>query len=146
MGVFDLEDLRFRTDELAGFIADSAKRYGFDASKVVALGYSNGANIAASLLLRHPKILAGAVLLRPMVPFVPQEKISLAQTPIWIGGGKRDPIVTAAQTSELVTMFRSAGANVDVHWSTGGHDLEQEELREAGRWIARATASSPIGN
>ncbi len=143
MGVFDIEDLKVRTDELAEFVTSSATRYAFDARRVVALGYSNGANIAASLLLRHPTILAGAVLLRPMVPFVPETKISLDQAPIWIGGGRRDPIVTPAQTLELVSMLQSSGAKVDVHWSANGHDLDQEELREAAKWIARIAAFPP---
>ncbi len=139
MSVFDLEDLKFRTDELAGFVTLSANQYGFDASKVIALGYSNGANIAASLLLRRPEILAGAVLLRPMIPFVPKEQVSLDHIPIWIGGGKRDPIITPEQTAELATMLKKAGADVDVHWSANGHELNQEELRDAGRWLAKIT-------
>ena len=146
MGVFDLEDLKFRTEELADFITASAGRYGFDPGKVIALGYSNGANIAASLLLRHPTILAGAVLLRPMIPFVPEKQIALDRIPIWIGGGRRDPIVPPDQTAALATMLQNAGAHVDIHWSPNGHDLSQEELLEAGRWIGKIAVVRPAGN
>ena len=92
-GVFDQEDLRFRTGELAEFMQQSAGVYGFDAKRVVAVGYSNGANIAASLLLRRPEVLAGAILLRPMTPFMPEAMPDLNGKPIFIGAGRNDRIV-----------------------------------------------------
>lgn len=92
-GVFDEEDLKYRANELAGFVEEARKEYGLDANKVWAVGLSNGANIAASLLLLHPGFLAGAVLLRAMVPFEPEVRHDLAGTPIYLAAGRSDPIV-----------------------------------------------------
>jgi predicted esterase len=135
-GVFDQEDLRLRTAELARFVRDAAAAYGFDAGKVVAVGYSNGANIAASLLLREPGALSAAVLFHPMVPFVPDVLPDLTGTPVFIGAGRSDPMVPAANTEELATLLRAAGADVTVHWQAGGHQLGGEEVEAARQWLA----------
>jgi predicted esterase len=135
-GVFDQEDLRFRTDELAQFIAAAVTEYHLDAKRLFAVGYSNGANIAASLLLRQPDVLAGAVLLHPMVPFVPETLPDLSGKPIFIGAGRNDPIVPTANTTQLVQMLESAGAKVALHWHNGGHSLTQEELDAAKQWLS----------
>ena len=100
-GVFDQEDLARRTDELAAFLEGAATRYGFDPGRVVAVGFSNGANIAASLLLRHPGRLRGAVLLSPMVPFEPEPAPDLGGTPVFIGAGKAGPV-----TRRIIALFR----------------------------------------
>src|SRR5438552_11284243 len=92
-GVFDLDDLKKRTNELADFVAAAAQRYGFAADKVVAVGYSNGANIAASMLLLRPEILCVAVLFRAMVPLVPETQPNLSSVRVWIGAGTDDPII-----------------------------------------------------
>ena len=137
MGVFDVEDLKYRTHELAQFVKTAAKHYGFDAGRVTALGYSNGANIAASLLLLHPDVLAGAVLLRPMVPLIPDRLPDLENVPVFLAAGKRDPIVRPEQTAKLAELLREAGADVDLEWSAGGHELTPGELTLAKRWWTR---------
>jgi predicted esterase len=134
-GVFDQADLKFRTGELAEFLADAAARYGFDAKRVVAVGYSNGANIAASLLLRQPEKLAGAVLFHPMVPFVPETLPDLSGKPVFIGAGRNDPIVPVVNTEELAALFEKAGAEVTPYWHRGGHSLTQEEVQAAQIWL-----------
>ena len=119
-GVFDQEDLRTRTDELARFVADAARVYGLQDDRMVAVGYSNGANIAASLPLRHPSVLSGAVLFRPMVPFHPNPAPDLKGIPVFMAAGRRDPIVQAEQTSGLAEILQEAGASVSIHWHPGG--------------------------
>ena len=134
-GVFDQEDLLFRTGELADFLAESATRYNFDSQRVLAIGYSNGANIAASLLLRQPEKLMGAILLHPMVPFVPETLPYLNSKGIFLGAGKNDPIVPVANTETLATLFQEAGAEVTLHWHGGGHSLTPDEVQAAQTWL-----------
>lgn len=136
-GVFDPEDLKARTAELGEFLGCAAERYGFDAKRVVAVGFSNGANIAASLLLRSPGILAGAVLFRAMVPFEPESPNGLAGTRVRLGAGRLDAIVPAANTERLAHLLRQAGAEVTLDWWNGGHSLEAEEISQARRWLAQ---------
>ncbi len=137
-GVFDIEDLQARTHQLADFVTSAASAYSFDPSKVLAVGYSNGANIAASLLLRRPQVLAGAVLLHPMVPLVPEPLPDLAGKPIFIGAGRRDPMVAQAQTQDLAALLGSAGAQVSLHWQDNGHSITQDELNAARSWLGQA--------
>jgi phospholipase/carboxylesterase len=134
-GVFDMEDLKQRTADLAAFVAEASQAYGFDASKVFAVGYSNGANIAANVLLTQTGVLAGAVLFHAMVPSVPEPLPNLSGVPIFLSGGLRDPMITAAQTQQLADMFEQAGAAVHMHWEPGGHQLSQTEFTEAQRWL-----------
>ncbi len=134
-GVFDLEDLKERTDDLAEFILAAAERYQFDAAKLVAVGYSNGANIAASVLLRRPGVLHAAILLRAMVPFMPEELPDLRGVRVWIGGGKQDMIIPRANTERLAEMLSSAGAEVTAHFFDAGHGLTNTELVLAKRWL-----------
>ncbi len=134
-GVFDQEDLRFRIQELSAFIAQSAATYGFDPSRVIAVGYSNGANIAAGLLLSQPERLAGAALFHPMVPFVPETLPDLRGKPIFISAGRNDPIVPVANTTQLAALFREAGAEVSLFWQPGGHALTPEEVEAARQWL-----------
>src|SRR5437867_5312003 len=94
-GIFDLEDLKYRTNDLADFVAAAAQHYGFAADNVVAVGYSNGANIAASMLLLRPEILSAAILFRAMVPLNPETQPNLSSVRVWIGAGSFDPIVPA---------------------------------------------------
>lgn len=135
-GVFDLEDLRLRTEELAGFIEAAATNHGFDPARVIAVGFSNGANIAGSLLLRRPGLLAGASLHHPMVPFVPEAAPDLKGTPVFIGAGRQDPIAPIAETERLAELLRSSGADVTLHWQSGGHSLTQSEAEAARQWLA----------
>lgn len=134
-GVFDTEDLQRRTHELADFVGAAATTYGFDAHRVTAVGYSNGANIAASLLLLRPGVLAAAVLLRPMVPLVPEELPDLTGTRIFIAAGTHDPIVPPAQSEQLALLLQSAGATVELRWQPGGHNLTPDELQAARVWL-----------
>ncbi|HET7584926.1 MAG TPA: VOC family protein [Gemmatimonadaceae bacterium] len=140
-GVFDQEDLARRTEELAEFVRAAARAYELEADGVVAVGFSNGANIAASVLLRRPGVLRGAVLLSPMVPFEPDVLPHLEGTSVFIGAGENDPIAPRAQTERLAELLRSAGADVTVHWEPGGHAVTQGEVSEAARWIAHCLAA-----
>jgi predicted esterase len=137
-GVFDLDDLRFRTHELAAFVAAAAARYGFDATRVVAVGFSNGANIAASTLLIEPGVLAGAVLFRAMVPLVPDPLPSLAGVPIFMSNGRADSLIPAAEAERLASIFRQASANLTMEWQPGGHQLTRQDLAQAQRWWLEA--------
>ena len=140
-GVFDLEDLRIRTLELADFVTAAAAHYRFDATRVVAVGFSNGANVAASLLLRRPGVLAGAILFRAMVPFEPDAAIALKRTPVLLSNGRRDPIVTAAQTERLAAILREADADVTAIWQPAGHELTQGDIAAAAEWLASRQAA-----
>ena len=134
-GVFDLEDLRFRTAELAGFIGEAAAQYGFDASRIVAVGFSNGANIAGSLVLLQPRVLQGAVLFRAMVPIVPDPLPALPRTHVLVSNGRADPLVSEAETGRLVGLLKDAGAEVTLAWQDAGHHLVQEDLARAREWL-----------
>ncbi len=134
-GVFDLEDLKARTHELAGFVSHAARIYGFDPSRVVGVGYSNGANIAASLLLLRPGVLAGAVLLHAMVPLVPEELPDLSGVPVFLSAGRADRMVPGEESERLSGLLRDAGADVHLHWEDGGHSLSLSELRAAREWL-----------
>lgn len=139
-GVFDLEDLRFRTYELAGFLGSAARTYGFDPATVVAVGYSNGANIAASTLLLRPEVLAGGVLFHAQVPLEPDERPDLSGIPIFLSGGRADTMVPASETERLAILLREAGADVTLHWEPGSHALGRGELEAARRWLADRVA------
>jgi predicted esterase len=136
-GVFDANDLVARTDELAGFVDKASETYGFDAGKVVAVGYSNGANIAASTLLLHPRVLAGAVLLRPMVPFTLQGAPDLSRTRILIEAGTDDALIPKELPAELAKILESAGARVKLRWQEGGgHTLTEADVEAAREWLS----------
>jgi phospholipase/carboxylesterase/glyoxalase family protein len=134
-GVFDLEDLQVRTGELAEFLADAATRYGFDPARVVAIGYSNGANIAASLMISRPGALAGGVLLRPMLPFEPASLPDLRGCRVFLSAGRHDPLVPAASTERLTDVLQAAGADVALAWHEAGHALLPREMEQAARWF-----------
>jgi predicted esterase len=134
-GVFDLDDLRLRTAELADFVAAAAGHYGFEATQVVAVGFSNGANIASSLLLLRPGVLAGAVLFRAMVPIEPETMPTQAGTRVLVSNGRTDPLVSIADTERLAALLRAAGAAVTVAWQAGGHNLTRGDLTSARAWL-----------
>lgn len=134
-GVFDIPDLIARTHELAEFIQSASDTYGFDARRVTAAGFSNGANIAASLLLLRPDILQAAVLFHAMVPLVPESLPDLAGTPVFLGAGCQDPIVPPEETERLAALLRAAGADVTTYWQAGGHGLTHEEVQAAAEWL-----------
>ncbi len=134
-GVFDIPDLTAQTQALAEFVAGAAEAYGFDPSRVTAAGFSNGANIAAALLLLHPGVLHSAVLLHPMVPLVPEILPDLAGTAVFIGAGRQDPIAPEAETERLAALLRQTGADVTLFWQPGGHTLTREEADAAAVWL-----------
>jgi predicted esterase/catechol 2,3-dioxygenase-like lactoylglutathione lyase family enzyme len=140
-GVFDQEDLARRTNELAEFIVSAATAYALDRDGIVAVGFSNGANIAASLLLRRPGLLRGAVLLSPMLPYEPDALPDLSGTSVFIGAGRTDPIAPAEQVERLATVLRQTGADVTVHWQSAGHTITKDELDAAHRWMAQRITS-----
>jgi predicted esterase len=134
-GVFDLEDLKNRTNELANFVAASAKHYGFAADKVVAVGYSNGANIAASMLLLRAEVLSAAILFRAMVPLIPDTQPNLSSVRVWIGAGTHDPIIPTSETKRLAELLRSAGADVTLRYFQAGHELTVADVEAARDWL-----------
>ena len=135
-GVFDQEDLLFRTHELAGFVEAAAKEYGFEGSRIVAVGYSNGANVAASTLLLHPGLLQAAVLFRAMVPFEPEVTPDLSGLPVFMAAGRQDRMIPPDNTQRLADILIEAGADVDLRWRDTGHPLTYEEVREAKQWLS----------
>lgn len=140
VGQLDIPDLLARTDQLAGFIADTATAYERDPGKVVAVGLSNGANIAASLLLRHPTTLRAAGLLRPMLPYEPEQIPQLTGTDVLIEAGERDPYSPAEQVARLTEILRAGGATVTTTVEPGaGHGLTQDDLRRLAAWVSEVT-------
>ena len=137
MGVFDEQDLRFRTQELAEFVRAAADQYGFDPGNIVAVGYSNGANIAGSMLLLYPQSLRAAVLLSPMLPLEAEQMPNLKSVAIFVAAGRADPIVAPENTKQLVSLLEQAGADVTEHWHQGGHELTQSVIDTAHHWLAR---------
>ena len=135
-GVFDVEDLKFRTEELAQFIQAASERYEFSTEKLMVVGYSNGANIAASLILLHPHYLAAAVLFRVMMPFTPEIIRDFRNLLVFIGAGDGDPIVPRTQPEELGGIFESGGAEVTVFWHHGGHELGEDDIEAAKTWLS----------
>lgn len=135
-GVFDLDDLRVRTSELAQFVDAAADRYGFSLSGLYAIGFSNGANIAVSLLLAHPETLAGGVLFRAMVPFEPKVLPDLRGRALLLSQGRADALIDLAAGERLAELLRRAGAEVELAWQTGGHGLSAGDLRVAERWLS----------
>jgi phospholipase/carboxylesterase len=135
-GVFDHEDLLFRTHELAEFVEAASDEYGFDRSKLVAVGYSNGANVAASMILLHPGLLRAAVLFRAMVPFEPDLTPDLSGMPVFLAAGRMDRMIPPENTQRLADILVEAGADVDLRWRDTGHPLTYEEVGEAKEWLS----------
>ncbi|MEC2323604.1 alpha/beta hydrolase [Lederbergia lenta] len=134
-GVFDEEDLIFRTEELNQFLDDSAQEYQFDRNNVIAVGYSNGANIAGSLLFHFQDSLKGAILFHPMVPRRGIDLPDLNGTSVFIGAGKNDPMCPPEESEELKVLLESAGAKVQLHWEHQGHQLTIGEVEKAKEWF-----------
>lgn len=134
-GVFDLEDLQFRTHELADFIAAAATDYDFNPNQVIAVGYSNGANIATSMLLLRPQVLSAAVLFRPMEALAPQNLPDLSGIPIFIAAGRTDSLISPDDTQRLVKLLEGVGAEVTIYWNSGGHALSSTDIQAAREWL-----------
>jgi len=133
-GVFDEEDLVFRTKELYEFLDEASKKYEFNRQNVIAVGYSNGANIAASLLFHYQDALKGAILHHPMVPRKGIELPDLLGTDVFIGAGENDPMCSPMESIKLQSMLKKAGAKVHLHWENKGHQLTFEEVEAAAQW------------
>jgi predicted esterase len=142
VGRLDIPDLLTRTDQLAAFIAGAATAFGRDPHKVVAIGLSNGANIAASLLLRSPTTLRAAGLLRPMLPYEPEQIPELTGTDVLIEAGEHDPYSPAEQVTRLTEILRAGGAEVTTTVEPGaGHGLTQDDLRRLAAWVNAVTGA-----
>jgi phospholipase/carboxylesterase len=134
-GVFDLEDLKTRTNELADFVVAAVRHYHLVANRVIGVGYSNGANIAASMLLLRPEIMHAAILFHAMVPLIPDKLPDLSSVHVWIGAGDQDPIVPASETKRLAELLRRAGADATIRFFNAGHGLTSSEIETAGQWL-----------
>lgn len=136
-GVFDVDDLKVRAGELADFVSAAAAHYRFDPSRVIAMGFSNGANIASAMLLLRPRVLKGAILLRAMVPLVPDppQEAPLSGTRVLISNGRIDPIVSPEETDRLARLLQQHGADVEVHWQSAGHQLMPSDFAVAKTWL-----------
>jgi phospholipase/carboxylesterase len=135
-GVFDPKEVRSRAEELARFIRGAVVTYRLDPTRVFALGYSNGANIASTVMLVEPGVLQGAILFRPMLVYEPSKKSDLTGSAVFISAGRMDPIVSAASIERLAELFESAHAEVILKWQLAGHSLVPSEVREAAEWFA----------
>ncbi|WNS78083.1 alpha/beta hydrolase [Domibacillus sp. DTU_2020_1001157_1_SI_ALB_TIR_016] len=133
-GIFDEEDLIFRTTELNAFLDEAAETYEFDRNNIIAIGYSNGANIAASLLFHYQHALKAAILHHPMVPRRGIELPDLTGTSVFIAAGTNDPICAPMESKQLQSLLEQANASVDVHWENHGHQLTLTEVEAAADW------------
>jgi len=135
-GVFDIEDLKFRTHELNDFVRAALEQHHVQKSQIVAVGYSNGANIAASLMLLHPHMLSGAVLFRAMVPIIPNPPPAIADVRVLICAGNQDQIIPSAEAERLAQLLRTCGATVSLELLNAGHGLTDGDLQIARTWLA----------
>lgn len=133
-GVFDEEDLINRTEELHTFLDQAAEKYNFDRTNIVAIGYSNGANIAGSLLFHYANSLRGAILHHPMVPRRGIELPFLKGVDVFIAAGKNDPLCTPSESEDLQALLSDAGASVEIYWESNGHSLTHTEIDAAAAW------------
>ncbi|MEL7026046.1 MAG: alpha/beta hydrolase [Pseudomonadota bacterium] len=135
-GFYDMDDLALRTEQMAAFIAGERG----DAAHVSAMGYSNGANIMASVSFAAPESFDRMVLLHPLIPFEPAPQPGLAGKAILITAGKRDPICPPEHTTALEQYYRTQGAQVSVIWHEGGHDIRPQEIEAIRTFFAQETA------
>jgi len=136
-GVFDEEDLIFRTKELNEFLDEAAEKYDFNRDNIIAIGYSNGANIAASLLFHYQNALKGAILHHPMVPRKGIDLPDLSGKSVFIAAGTNDPICSPMESAELQSLLEKANANVELHWEERGHQLTAQEVEAAAKWYRK---------
>ena len=134
-GVFDLKDLRIRSHELADFIQKCSVYYKFDLERTIAIGFSNGANIAVSIFFLSPELFQGAILFRAMVPFIPNSLPNLLNKRILISAGLKDPIVSKTETENLYKLFQKTNANTTLKWQPSSHNLIQEDILVAKQWM-----------
>jgi phospholipase/carboxylesterase len=132
-----LKSKGFRTKELNDFLDEAAEKYGFDRENIIAIGYSNGANIAASLLFHYQNALNGAILHHPMVPRKGIELPDLSSKSVFIAAGTNDPICSPMESAELQSLLEEANANVELHWENRGHQLTAQEVEAAAIWYRK---------
>ncbi|MUV03287.1 carboxylesterase [Flavobacterium rakeshii] len=136
MGVFDEKDLDFRTDEMVSFIEFISDKEGFDITKLIALGYSNGANIAGSTLIKYPEFLAGAILYRPMQPFKEVKSIGTdTGVPVFFSSGRLDPTINPNETAEYLDKLKELSFTVEHHDLLTGHNLTQNDIELTAEWL-----------
>jgi phospholipase/carboxylesterase len=140
-GVFDVEDLKYRTCELATFVSNASQVYGFDLNRTIAVGFSNGANIGASMLLLRPEVLSGAILFRAMVPLELESLPDLSEKHIVLSEGLYDPIVTQQEAKKLFLLLEKSRAKISLRWQKSSHNLTQDDILVAKEWF-RSTFSS----
>ncbi len=136
-GVFDKVDLVNRTHEVYTFLDEASEKYDIDRRNMVAVGYSNGANIAGSLLFHYEDAFKGAILHHPMVPLRDKELPDLSGIPVFLGAGRNDPICPAQESEDLQALLVGAGAITDLHWENNGHQLSRTEIDAAGEWFGK---------
>lgn len=134
-GRLDEQDIRRRAEELAAFVPAAANEHGLDPSKIWAVGFSNGANMAAAMLLLYPEVFAGAVLLRPMLPLEPETTLRLDDKPVYVASGTMDTMIPRQSTERLIELLGAAGADLTVSWKDAGHGLGADELPAIGEWM-----------
>ncbi len=139
VGVFDEADLIRRAGDLGAFVRAAGKHYGFDLERVRTLGYSNGANMAAALLLLDPELFSAAALLRAVLPLEPQRAPDLSGKRALIAAGRSDPYAPVERVEALRERLASAGAAVELRWTEGGHALEPREIQAVGQWLGGAS-------
>lgn len=140
-GVFDANEVRSRAEELARFIQSTISRHGLDLTRIFAVGYSNGANAASTVMFVEPGLIRGAILFRPMVVFEPEKSVDLTGSTVFISAGRMDPIVPAASVEGLAQLFESAHVKVTLKWQMVGHNLVPGDVREATDWLALQRAT-----
>jgi predicted esterase len=141
-GVFDPAEVRSRGEELAGFVKAAISKYDLNSARIFAFGFSNGANIASTVMLLEPALLQGSILFRPMVVFEPDEKPDLSGARVLISAGRMDPIVPSSNVERLVELLESTGAAVTFKWQLAGHNLVSSEVSDAAQWFATTTSRS----
>ena len=135
-GVFDPKEVRARAEELARFIRAAVVTYRLNPDRVFALGYSNGANIASTVMLIEPGVLRGSILLRPMLVYEPPEQRDLSDSAVFISAGRMDPVAPQSSVEQLAALFEAAHADVTLKWQLAGHSLVPTDVREASEWLA----------
>ena len=134
-GVFDIVDLKYRTNELADFVQKCSFHYKFDLKNTIAIGFSNGANIAVSILFLRPEVIQGAILFRAMIPFIPDILPDLSKKRVLLSAGLNDPIVSKSETENLYQLFKKTNADIILKWQYSSHNLIKDDLLIAKEWI-----------
>jgi phospholipase/carboxylesterase len=135
-GVFDPKEVRSRAEELANFIRAAISKYKLNPERIFAMGYSNGANIASTVMLIDPGLFRGAILFRPMLVIETDGRSDLSGRGLFISAGQLDPIVPMKSVVRLVELFEASHAEVTLKWQQAGHNLLPSEVREAANWLA----------